>query len=179
MHPITTTPERLVSLVNEIAVNIHLIDSSDGRTLQTWSFESPRITIGRDSQQNISLSDPYVSRTHAELVRVGGVWQLFSRGRNGVLVNGKSISEIRLESGMAFRLGANGPLFRFDLAQEATAQATLSFDPESVIVLSFDRDAVKQEAESVAATAYFQQLNEKAKELRARRGRDQAPSGNS
>ncbi|QDV30047.1 FHA domain protein [Planctopirus ephydatiae] len=168
-----------MSLVNEIAVKIHLVDPGDGRTLQTWSFESPRITIGRDPQQDVSLSDPYVSRTHAELVRAGSVWQLFSRGRNGILVNGKSITEIRLEPGMTFRLGANGPQFRFDQAQEVTAQATLSFDPESIIVLSFDRESVKDEAENVAATDYFQKLNQKAKELRARRQGKQASSGSS
>lgn len=151
------------------SVKIHLIDSSDGRTLQTWSFGSARISIGRDAQQDISLSDPYVSRLHAELVQAGGAWQLFSRGRNGVIVHGKAIDEIRLEAGMTFRLGANGPLFRFDQTEQVTGQATLSFDPESVIVLSFDREAVKAEAESVAGTDYFRQLNEKAKELRARR----------
>lgn len=151
------------------SVSVHLIDPADGRTLQTWSFAQQRITIGRGETESIPLADPYVSRLHAELICVGGVWQLFARGRNGVFVNGKSVAESRLDHGGTFRLGISGPMFRFDAAPAATGQATLSFDPDAIIVLAFDRSEVQEQAQDIVETDYFRQLQEKARLLRRQR----------
>jgi hypothetical protein len=151
------------------AISLHLIDPSDGRSLQTWSFSAERITIGRDEAAGIPLADPYVSRIHAELVHADGGWSLFARGRNGVFVDGRSIAEHRLEDGTTFRLAAVGPMFRFDNGSESMGQATLSYDPDAVILLTLNSKEVAQQANEIASTDYFQQLREKARELRRQR----------
>ena len=109
-------------------ISLHLIDSSDGRSLQCWTFQASRITIGRDPTADIPLADHYVSRIHVEILRDESGWRLFTRGRNGVYVNGKSVEEYQLQHGMTFRLAAVGPQFRFDMVTERTGQATISFD---------------------------------------------------
>lgn len=151
------------------AVSFHLIDPTDGRSLQTWSFTTPRITIGRGETESIALADPYVSRVHAEILWNGEAWQLFARGRNGVIVDGKSVAEYPLTHGAVFRLGGSGPSFRFDVAPVQHGQATLCFDSNVVILLAFNKDEVEVQANEVVETDYFQQLQRKARELRRQR----------
>lgn len=134
--------------------------------MQIWSFSGTRITIGRGDEETLVLADPYVSRVHAELVGEGGVWELISRGRSGVYVEGKVVSACPLVPGMTFRLGPAGPMFRFGTAYAPVQTSTLSFDADSVIVLAFNRQAVEKESEQIAETDYFRRLQEKARELR-------------
>src|ERR1700740_332743 len=53
-----------------------------------------RLTIGRGEGSDVQLHwDPDVSRAHAELERVGGIWTLSDDGlsRNGTFVNGERV----------------------------------------------------------------------------------------
>jgi serine/threonine-protein kinase len=151
------------------SISIHLIDPADGRSLQTWSFGQPQITIGRAENGDIPLTDPYVSRLHAELTRSEGTWSLVSRGRNGVFIDGKNVERHPLRPGTMFRLGANGPMFRFEHQAAASPQATLSFDPAMVIMLKLDQQAVQTQAQDIMTTDYFQQLQQRARALRQQR----------
>lgn len=156
---------------------LHLIDPADGRLLQSWSFASPRITIGRGELENITLSDPYVSRLHAEILSDPLGWVLHSRGRNGVFVDGRRIEQTRLTQGSVFRLGPAGPMFQFGTVAPANGNATLSFDPESIILLALDRKELEQQTNAVADTDYFRQLQSKARELRRQRSPGSRPTG--
>lgn len=150
-------------------ISLHLIDSSDGRSLQRWTFCESPITIGRDPAANIPLADHYVSRVHVELIHDESGWRLFTRGRNGVFVDGKSIDACQLQHGMTFRLAAVGPQFRCDMLTEGTGQATISFDPNSMILLSLDTKEVSQQADEIASSDYFQELLRKASDIRRQR----------
>jgi hypothetical protein len=151
-------------------ISLQLVDPSDGRTLQAWGFDSHRITIGRDDAADIPLADPYVSRIHAEIVHDDGSgWRLLARGRNGVFMDGRSVAECELAAGATFRLGATGPMFRFGEPAEQRPEATLSFDPDAVILLSLNAQVVNRQADEITATDYFQQLQRKARELREQR----------
>ncbi len=58
-----------------------------------------RITIGRDPSKNIFLSDPKVSRNHAELVRRNGSFLLVDLGStNGTFVNGHAVRQQKLRT---------------------------------------------------------------------------------
>ena len=106
-------------------IAVHLVDPTDARSLQIWTFDgSAAVTIGRGEEQSIVLADPYVSREHAELLPRDGQWELTSKGRNGVQVDGKSISTCRISHGTVFRLGPVGPVFRFESASARSPQAT-------------------------------------------------------
>jgi pSer/pThr/pTyr-binding forkhead associated (FHA) protein len=148
-------------------ISLHLLDHSDGRSLQIWTFDDvTAITIGRDEDQSIVLADPYVSRTHAELQRNGVGWELVSKGRNGVLVDGKTIASCLVDHGTVFRLGPNGPAFRFENDAVRTPMQTLSFNPESMVVLQLNRQQLDEQTREVVETDFFQQLRDKARELR-------------
>ncbi len=78
--------------LNEVV--LHIIDVSTGRPIQTWKFKDQfQITIGRAADQDVEISDPYVSRSHASLVNTDGHWTLISLGRNGVVIDGKQVKE--------------------------------------------------------------------------------------
>lgn len=148
-------------------IAIHLLDPTDARSLQVWTFDgSTAVSIGRGEEQSIVLADPYVSRQHAELRREGARWELTSIGRNGVLVDGKSISSCVVEHGKVFRLGPNGPTLRFESAAFQSPQATLSFDPESMVILQLNRQVLDEQTREVTETDFFQQLQEKAQQFR-------------
>lgn len=153
------------------SVSIHWIDPVDGRSLQSWTFDDQRITIGRGTGESIPLSDPYVSRLHAEVLHRDGKWCLIAHGRNGVLVDGRPVTEEALSHGATFRLGLQGPMFRFDAHQVESAQATLSFDESALMLLTMNRQEVESEASEIAESDFFRQLRNKARQLRqARRG---------
>lgn len=157
-------------------ITIQLVDPSDGRQLQAWSFEGvDSITIGRGDDQRVTLADPYVSRRHAELRRNESGWRLIALGRSGVFVSGSSVTDIALSADTIFRLGSNGPALRYQMQSEQSGSATLSFDPECSIFLQMDRRQLEAEARDVVETDYFQRLQQTARELRRQRTNTDEP----
>jgi hypothetical protein len=150
----------------ELAITLHLVDPADGRSLQSWTFQKERITIGRDSTADLPLLDQYVSRIHVELLRGEEGWSLKCLGRNGVYVDGKSVDTCRLHPGITFRLASVGPMFRFDPGAVPTGSSTVCFDHTSMLVLELDATDVSQRVDEIAVTDYFQQLQQKARQLR-------------
>lgn len=58
------------------------------------------VTVGRDPSCDISTSDPRLSRRHAEFrVKPDGVAVFDLASRNGILVNGKKVTEAVLQPG--------------------------------------------------------------------------------
>lgn len=59
-----------------------------------------KITVGSGSEpKTITYSNNFVSRNHAQLLYVGGNWQIQSYGRNGTFINGKKSDAARLSYG--------------------------------------------------------------------------------
>lgn len=153
-------------------VSIHMVDPTDGRSLQKWSFRDPAlasITIGRDEAATIQLADPYVSRIHVELVRDDEGWSLVARGRNGVYLNGRNVTEHRLCAGDRFRLSSVGPMFRFGADGASQVQQTLNVSPAVMELMMLNKAEVAQQANEISQTDYFQQLQAKARLLRRQR----------
>lgn len=145
--------------------------------LQSWSFAALRITIGRGEEESITLSDPYVSRLHAELLCGPLGWILHSRGRNGIYVDGRRVDECQIADGSTFRLGPSGPVFQFGAVPALTGLATLSFDPESMVFLALDRKELEQQVQTVSETDYFRTLQAKARDMRRQRASGNHPGG--
>jgi pSer/pThr/pTyr-binding forkhead associated (FHA) protein len=82
-----------------------------------YVLEGPRATIGRSKQVECVLSDPNVSRRHAELRRSQtGDWTVADLGStNGVKVNGRRVASSRLSPGDQVTLGTT--TFSFDIEQ--------------------------------------------------------------
>lgn len=66
-----------------------------------------RVLIGRSEGNDIVLSEPEVSRTHALLYREGGRSWIEDRGSaNGLLVNGVSVARAELSTGSTVSFGS-------------------------------------------------------------------------
>jgi pSer/pThr/pTyr-binding forkhead associated (FHA) protein len=162
MDDLTPNPARTVV--------IDLLDSSFERTIKSWSFaDRERITIGRADDQDVEVSDAYVSRTHAQLVIRNDEWVLVSVGRNGVLVENKPITELVMRGEAKFRLGASGPCLRFRTTGKAESVQTICFDVVRMPVFNLDETKVEQEVEAIAGGDYFQSLQRRARDLRKQR----------
>lgn len=87
-------------------------------------LDGARVTIGRDEENWLCLPAPVVSRTHAEVIRLGDDFLLRDHGStNGSYVNDVRISERLLVDGDVVRFGKAGPELRFR-AFEQTAPLT-------------------------------------------------------
>jgi hypothetical protein len=82
-----------------------------------YVLDGPRATIGRSKSVECVLSDPNVSRRHAELRRdESGDWQIADLGStNGIKVNGRRVPSTRLSPGDEVTVGTT--TFTFDIEQ--------------------------------------------------------------
>lgn len=79
----------------------------------TMVLSAATTTIGRRSDRDISLDDPGVSRTHAEIQRGSGVFRIVDHGSaNGTRVNGQPVSDSLLQDGDVIEVGATMMRFR-------------------------------------------------------------------
>ena len=87
-------PEQAVGAL----VSTRAVVSLDDRR---YVLDGPRATIGRSKAVECVLSDPNVSRRHAELRRAeSGDWQIVDLGStNGIKVNGRRVASTRLSPG--------------------------------------------------------------------------------
>lgn len=87
---------------------------TDTKTGRTWRIGVPSTVIGRDeSSADLVLNDTNVSRRHAELKRLGGVWVITDLGStNGTRVNGLRVNEEELADGDTVTLGLVNLSFR-------------------------------------------------------------------
>ncbi|MFV1990375.1 MAG: FhaA domain-containing protein, partial [Acidimicrobiales bacterium] len=78
-------------------------------------LEAPVVILGRLAECSVQLSDPNVSRQHAELNNVEGGWVITDLGSmNGTRVNGYPIGEQRLADGDIITIGQH--TIRFEIS---------------------------------------------------------------
>jgi adenylate cyclase len=81
------------------------VHKSDDNT-QVVKLENPRITLGRREDNDIVIDDMFVSRSHAEVEKRGVFYYIRDhQSRFGTFVNGKRITETRLDYGDEIQLG--------------------------------------------------------------------------
>jgi pSer/pThr/pTyr-binding forkhead associated (FHA) protein len=161
------------------AVAVHLLDSALGRTMRSWRFEGKTlITIGRADEAHVQVSDPYVSRTHAELRHQDGRWTLVSLGRYGVIVQGQQVTELPINADTTFQLGSSGPSLRFELAAGTANNRITETDNRMTMMLDstlaenmfeLDQNKLNEEVGEISVGSYFQELQKRAKQLRKQR----------
>jgi hypothetical protein len=77
-----------------------------------------RVVIGRSKECDIQLSDPNISRRHAELRQEGAAyWLVDLDSTNGSAVNGHRTARAKLESGDTITVGSTDLLFERRLAE--------------------------------------------------------------
>ena len=167
--------ENRPSHAEEQLATIHLLDSAQGHIVQTWRFRDKReIVIGRGDDCDVVITDPHVSRSHAKLQFADGAWTLSSSGRHGTLVNDRLVAETQLGRETRFRLGAQGPLLRFERgALDGRPSETIdSIQPDLIAMLEIDQDRKLQEADDIAAGSLFRELEEQVRRARQRSTED-------
>lgn len=91
-----------------------LVLMSEDQELKTLPIER-RIRIGRQSDNDLVVTDPGVSRHHAEVINTNGTCTLHDLGStNGTYVNGTVVSEHALREGDRISLGSTIVEFRRD-----------------------------------------------------------------
>lgn len=154
-------------------VSVHLLDPSLSRPLQSWKFAGrDSISIGRGPEREVALSDPYVSRLHAEVRHADGRWVLLAHGRHGVLVQNEPVQEMFVSGDVTFKLGSSGPTLRFQsTAAEQDNRHTLCFDSAPIELFSLDATKLARDVSEITQADYFHTLQQRAQELRRQRSR--------
>ena len=88
---------------------------------EVYPLERRAVTIGRDAASNVHLSDPSVSRFHADVRREAGLFVLYSAGSSGTRVNGHRVAgPTVLEEGDRVEVGDTTLVFTRKLPAELT-----------------------------------------------------------
>jgi hypothetical protein len=88
--------------------------SWDGRRHE---ISKRRVVLGRSKDADLQVSDPNVSRRHAELRQEGATyWLVDLDSTNGVEVRGKRVKRLKLEDGTRFTIGSTEIAFSRELA---------------------------------------------------------------
>ena len=76
---------------------------------RVYSLTDEKITIGRSSSCSIPIQDRFLSRRHAEIVRIDGEWFVADSGSiNGTYLNGERLEERKpLRPGDTITIGDN------------------------------------------------------------------------
>jgi predicted component of type VI protein secretion system len=152
-------------------LTIHLLDTTQGFPIQTWTFLlKSEVRIGRAPDNDVVVTHPYVSRNHVRLLWHEGGWELVSIGSHGTLVRGQRVTRVRLQEADEIRLGPMGPALRFHCAEIAeSVYGTLAADVPAQPPIRIDSAKKDEEVRAVSDTGYFRQLQERVQALRARR----------
>jgi tetratricopeptide (TPR) repeat protein len=87
---------------------------------QVYLLDVPRLTVGRTRENLLTISDPAISRHHAEFIRLGDDVLLRDLGStNGSFINSVRISEQLLNEGDIVRFGPQGQEFQFAIVDES------------------------------------------------------------
>ncbi|HZU67126.1 MAG TPA: FHA domain-containing protein [Ktedonobacteraceae bacterium] len=96
-----------------------------------YPISKPEITIGREPTNDISVSDPSVSRHHARLVYAGGQWSIEKLSpQNIVTVNSQNVQRATISDRDTIGLGA-GTTFQFLTTPAPSSSAAYPPTPSS------------------------------------------------
>jgi predicted component of type VI protein secretion system len=84
-----------------------LVLSCGGSVLNSYFIEKPRLTIGRDEQNDVVINDPVVASEHAAIITAGADQIIDGLdSETGTFVNGKRISRQILQHRDVIEFGA-------------------------------------------------------------------------
>ena len=111
-HTMVYSPDREARKLAPAPSSARALLVGDGRR-NVLSGE--RVVVGRSRECDVMLSDPNISRKHAELRRDGEGWVVFDLGStNGIKVNGRRVDQAPLQPGDRITLGLTELTFELD-----------------------------------------------------------------
>jgi ABC transport system ATP-binding/permease protein len=115
------------------------------------SFSGERLRIGRDSENDVVLDDPNVSRMHAEVVRRGDNIELHDlMSRNGTRVDGQLTRRAVLQPGSEIGIGPYSLIFDGADFVARAEQGALRLDAEGIAVRVKDKQILEPTSLSIA-----------------------------
>ncbi len=102
---------------------------------KTYRLDEPRLSIGRDADNDVVVPDRSCSRHHAEIVREDGVYRLRDlQSANGIYQGSNRVEDLVLSSGTSVSIGENTLTFTIE-----------GRGPETVgrVLVYFARDGLK------------------------------------
>jgi pSer/pThr/pTyr-binding forkhead associated (FHA) protein len=83
-----------------------LVNYRDGEINLAFPIRGPKVTIGRENDNIIQLPHEKVSKYHALLTQEGERWKIQDlKSTNGVLVNGKKVTQSELKDQDLVKIG--------------------------------------------------------------------------
>ncbi len=117
-----------------------IITVLEGASAEPLEMKYPRISLGSNSDNDLTLEGKGISRYHAEISRVDDIWLLRDlRSKGGTVVNDQKVDEKVLQNGDKIRLGST--LLEFKLSG-VPAAATQSRAPKAIKLVALIAGAV-------------------------------------
>jgi hypothetical protein len=111
-HTMVYSPDREVRRLEPEPSRARAVLAAEGKRTV---LSGPVAVIGRSRECEVTLSDPNVSRRHAEVRRDGSAWVVVDLGStNGIKVNRRRVEEARLENGDTITLGLTDLTFELE-----------------------------------------------------------------
>jgi pSer/pThr/pTyr-binding forkhead associated (FHA) protein len=150
-------------------VHIELLDANQEHVIEEWTFAPQTqgvVRMGRARENDVVISDRYVSRLHAELRFHDGFWEIVNLGQHGILRQGQRIADTcRLKEHDELELGVSGIVLRFSLLAEtgggpsfAESLTTLVFTSNSPSRIAIDHGDVSRQVGEIVESPYFREL---------------------
>jgi len=112
MPPVAQATEAAPPVPLDVESEVAVLTWDGGRHEAT----RPRAVLGRSKDADIQVSDPNVSRRHAELRREGSAyWLVDLDSTSGIEVRGKRVKRLKLEDGTRFTIGSTEVTFSREL----------------------------------------------------------------
>src|SRR6266436_7972514 len=87
---------------------------------RTFYLEEPVVSIGRLESNDIILEDPFISRHHCVIRKVGEQYLIEDfNSANGTYVNGERVSTGSLKEGCLIEIGASQFIFRLQNSEDS------------------------------------------------------------
>jgi pSer/pThr/pTyr-binding forkhead associated (FHA) protein len=149
-------------------VHIELLDANQEHVIEEWTF-SPQtqavVRMGRARENDVVISDRYVSRLHAELRFHDDFWEIVNLGQHGILRQGQRIADTcRLTEHDELELGVSGIMLRFSLLSAGNAPSfadsltTLVYTSNGPGRIAIDRGDVSRQVGEIVDSPYFREL---------------------
>jgi pSer/pThr/pTyr-binding forkhead associated (FHA) protein len=145
----------------------------------TWTDErsfTHSFTIGRGPECDVVITEPAISRCHAEVRWQAGVWQLIDRGsRNGTYLDSVKIQDVRLPALCRVTLGQDHAVLQVSIGHPAEAlqdgsdRTVLYPEPDSVTRLVARLEQFDQTADVSPQTKRYQEAVGRITQRRSRR----------
>ncbi len=117
-------------------MDTHYLEWRQGGQPRRMALRKQELFVGRRSDSDIVLTDPYVSRRHARLVRQEHGYTINDlNSTHGTFVNGNRVRERVLEAGDRIRMGPGPSEFSYTGPVEQDRNRTLNLE-KSVLQLS-------------------------------------------